>query len=230
MSSDSFRIADGEEEPLRYNVLGSFLIVVFLLVAAPGVCPAGTIGGSNFVSVGLDLNQTGSLYLVEEGTGFDNWGLMTFDFSSVPAGSISSNGTLTLWVYSTYFGFPLNATVEIDTLQAGYDPNSPGSITWASGQMLDTESFVGLVPGSTLTFTIPQATLISWANSPGTNYGVVLRETAITSAGASDLNIATTVGYSGPQLSFDDGVPEPGTFVLFVGGVAALMTLRRRRA
>ena len=101
---------------------------------------------------------------------------------------------------TTWAGIPLDATVEIEALTSPYDPSNLGNTTIPiSGTELDSESFTNFVPGDALTFTIPEATLISWANSPSTNYGIAIAETAWSStATTTTMNVRNIALLSAP--------------------------------
>jgi len=209
----------------------SFLIMAALLIAV-SVGQAGTVTGSNFASVGYDLTQSGVLYVVEEGIPWANWALMTFDFSTVPADTIGGDGTLSLTVDTTWYGAPLTAVIEVDALESPYDPSDLGAVALpVSGTELDSETVTGVVPGNTITFDIPEATLVSWANSPGTNYGIVIRETQFIYSPYNTTDISFDTDQA-PQISFATATPEPSTMALT--GLAALALgasgLRRWRA
>ena len=209
-------------------VLRSLLMIAGLLAAGSATCRATVITGSDFASVGYGITQADLLYVIAAGSGYDNWALLTLDLSSVPASSISSDGTLTLYVDTTWLSSSLNATLVLGALQSAYDPGDLGAVGLpVTATELDTESFSGLVPGDAISFTIPEATLVSWASSPSTNYGLAIGETTWSGgAGHSDLTLSTGTGNPAPAGTFDT-TPEPSTLVLFSMGLLALIAAAR---
>jgi hypothetical protein len=213
------------------NRVAHFVLqIVVVLIIGERISHAATITGTDFASRGLGTTGSGYLYVIIEPGPSENWALTTFDLSSVSAGDIAGNATLTLYVESTWTGIPLNATIEIDALASAYDPSNLGSVSIpVSGTELDSESFTGFVPGDALTFTIPEATLIGWANSPSTNYGIAIGETAWSSSSThSDFSLATGQDHPAPEIAFAE-VPEPSMWLPVPAGFTILWLAATKR-
>ena len=104
---------------------------------------------------------------------------MTFDVSA-EAGIVATAGTLTLNVEKIHTPVTsLTTSLSIYSLNAAYYPLSPAFATIgpnanaANATHLQTVALTTNGTGA-VTFTIPDATIDSWAGSLSTNYGLVL--------------------------------------------------------
>jgi len=145
--------------------------------------------------------------------------VMTFDTSSY-ADAVGSDGTLTLNVAQLHTPTTeLFTSLSVYALTSAYSVSSPVFATISPN----------VNPGNaTLIETVAIDTIESWADSPSTNYGVVIvQSAAYTPIGAdhSDIQFVAT-GDGAPSLTFD--APEPASITLL--GVAVVGLLARRRA
>jgi hypothetical protein len=214
------------------------LALLPVLIAASVASHAATIEGSRFATANngsYGSNGPGFLYAISESSsGYADYPLMTFDFSSVSSSDILGDGTLTLTLHDMWPDSTLSATLEVDPLTAAYDPATvsllPSYATALDSHTFLLDSTTGDQTGSgqTISFAIPQATLIAWATSPATNYGVVLRyPTFANTQGHSDITFQTST--NAPFISFASPTPEPSSFLMLSGAVLGLLAVRRKR-
>ena len=159
--------------------------------------------------------------------------VMTFDTSSY-ADAVGSDGTLTLNVAQLHTPTTeLFTSLSVYALTSAYSVSSPvfatisPNVNPGNATLIETVAIDTTGTGA-VTFAIPEATIESWADSPSTNYGVVIvQSAAYTPIGAdhSDIQFVAT-GDGAPSLTFD--APEPASITLL--GVAVVGLLARRRA
>jgi len=194
-----------------------------------------TVAGTGLTSIGgafgLPDPLVGAQYSIAETQGAER-PLMRFELSGL--GTINGDGALTFTVVSVWPENSITPTLDLYTLTQAYDPTTVTiSTVGIFGTLLGTltPTFINPGPwsestpaGQTVTFTIGQALLQSWVNSPGTNFGLMLIERDyLDNQGHSDISWGT------PTLTVD-AVPEPTTLALLGAGAAAAAVHRRRRA
>lgn len=212
----------------------SAVLAGFMALCSAGIAAAGSIvvNGSNFAYISQNGDSPFSILYNRAPSQGEIDPLMTFDVSAY-AGEIGSNGSLTITDLSLCCTPPenqLTASLSLYSLTAPYDP---GTATWSSvqssgyptaGDLLDTESYTinGGYSQVPVTFTVPQAILQGWANSPSTNYGVIVIEsdTFTSDQGHSDIPYITA-GAGAPTLAFTTVTPEPESLELVLLGIAA---------
>jgi hypothetical protein len=205
------------------------------------------INGGNFVSInsGDPNNPLPALYNLAPNQGEID-PLMTFDLSSY-SGQINTDGFLTMTdtglCCRTDQAHQLITSLSLYALTAPYDPNTA---TWnsvqasgypaAANQLATADYFIdGPTTQTPVTFKISKDVLQGWANSPSSNFGVIVIEsnswtgdTFVEGAAHSDINYITS-GPGSPTLSFDNPTPEPSSLVLIVAGLAGFHFMRRRK-
>jgi hypothetical protein len=178
-----------------------------------------------------DTNNGSEPYLLEvTDGGYASFAMLWFDLSAYAGLTAGGSGTLSLSIYSTWNGSlpdqQVSTTLSARPVTADW---SEDTVTWNSlggnyGPALDGHTFT-VQPGSTISFTIPVATIQEWLSTPSTNHGFLIYQ------GGGNQTILYSRDSNGgqPQLSFDI-TPEPATYMLFGGALLGLAILRRRRA
>jgi hypothetical protein len=228
--------------PVSSVKLALLVALSVLSVANPATANSAiVINGGNFVSINASdpTNPFGGLYNLAPNQGEID-PLMTFTLSPY-TGQIESDGSLTITDSQLCCFFSpennLSTSLSLYALTAAYDPSTANwnSVT-ASGyptaaNLLDTEAYTinGYTTQQPVTFTIPEAVLQGWVNSPSSNFGVVIIESNSWSGdqGHSDIPYITS-GPGSPTLSFN-ATPEPSSVALIVVGLAGFRFMRRRR-
>jgi hypothetical protein len=182
-------------------------------------------------------------------------GLIAFDLSSIPAGSVITDASLTLHMSSSG---AVPASVSLHTALANWGegtsnagtsggggaPATTGDATWLhtfwpasfwatpggdfSGAASATQTVAG-VASYTWSGAGMLADLQTWLGAPGSNYGWLLTgdEAGFGTAKRFDSRENSTVAFR-PALSITYTVPAPGGAAAVLGG-AALIGARRRR-
>jgi hypothetical protein len=199
---------------------------------------AGTIDilADTFITVHPDLNGANSNHGAETGLytaypgGFETYTLLKFDI--LPGVQFTSGGTFEMYCYG-------HAVIGVNSLNMygvtqAWEENT---VTWNSfnGSYSNTviSGSQGVpVTGNWISWTIPQSVLQAWADSPSTNYGVLLVPT-----GGRDSVFYSREGSAGftPRLTADfttaaETAPEPASFGLVAGGMlCGAICLRRHK-
>lgn len=162
--------------------------------------------------------------------------LLTFDVSPYTGLVVDSDGTFDLSpVYLDFADYYLSTTFYLYSLGAPYSAATTWNSLQASGgypnaaDLLDTEPYVNPYGfgGVSVFFHVPEVTLQSWADSPSTNYGlIVIESNSWTSLPNAHSNI---VWYPGSVLSFQlYAAPEPASWLLIAAGLAGMARVRSR--
>lgn len=219
---------------MKLTVKSTAIAIGMAALPATAMATPVTVSATGVLSV-YPTGHTAGLYTVAANQG-DYVGLMTFDLSGY---RVASAGTLTLAAENNFYTKTPSKTetVYLYSLGAAYSGSSTVTSLTASsglpGTMIasDVASFPsGDSSFETLTFTIPQVLLASWADAPGTNYGIAVEGSPLTSftgANHSDLLYSSSTP---PALSFDVAVPEPMSVFTFVMGLLGLWFARFRLA
>jgi hypothetical protein len=182
-----------------------------------------TSGGDGNINRG-ELNPT-ELWNYHNGGAWVATPLFFFDLSGYAGQTVSGDATFTVTVLAP--GNSSTRSLSAVALTAAFDPetathnNSSGTV---NGSTLDSITTVP-VAGGTVTFTIPQATIQSWIDTPLANYGFGVKATPVVNDikyYASEAGLSTT-----PTLTFNV-VPEPSAATL-LGALGLFGLVRRRR-
>jgi hypothetical protein len=122
-----------------------------------------------------------------------SWPLMDFDLSGLAGETVNSDGVLRLNLDSLSLGTTqMQTTLQVAPLVEAYDHTTGatpgwGDTTFGAAHFVFYQNADGSTPaGQYADFDIPEATLQSWMDSPGTNYGLVLQQEQTTvNAGTS---------------------------------------------
>ena len=167
---------------------------------------------------------------------FQSYPLVKFDLSSFSGDTVTSNGTFSLFV--TAFNGAQSRSVSLNLLQSPFDPQSTTYDNFYGGEFSGGPwgATIGSVQPYNLSngannyysFTIPQATLQSWIDSPSANNGFAFVETF---GDNGTVVFSSSSGGDAPELSFST-VPEPSTYAAIAGSLmlVSVAILRRKRA
>lgn len=182
-------------------------------------------------------------------------GLLAFDLSAIPAGSIINSVSLTLHEDSANTA---NATVALHTLLESWgegtsnslgngSPATPGDATWlhrsfnsvlwsTPGGTLNPVASASKVVGGNGNYTWSSAAVVAdvqaWVNNPGSNFGWLLKgdEATLSSAKRFSTREETNAAFR-PNLSIDyTPVPAPGVVALGLASVGVCVRRARGKA
>jgi len=190
------------------------------LSAAVAIIPiAADAGDGTAVDIAGDLNYDADLImtfdincLLDSATDHLEQGLMEFDISSIPAGSIINSADVTLF-----------ESVGVGGMISIYGYIGDGVVT--VGDELASNHLATFMPGALTTVIIPPAFLQGLVNNGDSYAGFALKP-------GSDGDLYIFYGYPilPPVLTIDyTPVPEPSTVGLFVLGGIGLALYRRRK-
>lgn len=182
--------------------------------------------------------------------------LLAFDLSSIPAGSTIDSVSLTMFLSKSSPGFAAtNISLHLATNNWGeaasdaFDPEGtgtaalPGDATWIynffdtstwntpGGDFRVAASATTSVTLENVTYTWSGGTLRSdvqaWLDSPGINFGWLVRGDEVTAQSAQRFNSSESAT-NFPRLTVMYTIPEPSSMALLAAG--ALVGLNRRRS
>lgn len=241
----------------------SLLSLIFLSVAAHGDTQSlGAIKDNSLYqdTFGSLSNGTGPTFFVgKTGGGSIRRGLIEFDLSVIPSGSIIHSVVLDLFVEQAQ-AFPTDVGLHEALAEWGEGTSSAGNrggggttatandATWlhtfydgtfwarAGGDFVAAASATSLISGEDASYQWASTSALvadvqGWVDAPATNHGWLLRGDE--SQGSTAKAFATredSVASHRPSLTVTfTPAPEPGTSLSLVGGAVMLLGLRRRR-
>jgi hypothetical protein len=200
-----------------------------------------------------------SLFAGSTASGIARRGLLQFDLSAIPAGSIVTGASLTLNVTRTPAGSQVSATALHRLLAdwgeagsaggGGGDGAEPGDATWTYRFFNDparvwtslggdfdpaASQTIDLVGGGPYTWTSSPrlvADVQGWIDDPAANFGWILigDEAASSTAKRLDSREAITPEFR-PLLTLEvTPIPEPSTYAMLVAGLGIVVVVARRR-
>jgi hypothetical protein len=200
-----------------------------------------TLGGAS-----ANLGPNPLLYSIGT-SAFRSFPIFQFDLSAYTGQTVAGNGTLRLRVSDTYQSQSVTNTLDLYSVVISWLENAatwnnfgafpgPDATTDFATPTIQTQT-VSVTPGSLITFTVPQALIQGWINTPSTNHGFLVYNT--TAASLMDISFASRQNgaLAGPELVFSTGlltatdVPEPSTMTMLMltASLGALLVARRSR-
>ena len=207
------------------------MLIAYIALLLPCTATAVTINvlqDTTIYNTGTANGSGQGLFAGASGNGTVQRGLIKFDLSSVVAGSIITNVTLTMHVNSMGSANTVD-TITLNTLSqdwneatagggnatkgggSGYTAN-PGDATWTSsgispwtaGGAFNTIISDSLQIGSTGFFTFSDANLITdiqnWINNPDANFGWILRGNELTNGSSKRFSSSENTGGGGTNV------------------------------
>ncbi len=216
---------------IRLKSIRSIILTAFIVLLLPFPAAAITINVLQDSTIYNNGNVNGSgqgLFAGASGNGTIQRGLIEFDLSSISAGSIITNVTLTMHVNSVGSANTVD-TITLNTLLqswnagtagggnatngggSGYAANpgdatwtSSGSSPWAAGGAFNTSISDSLEIGGIGFYTFSGTDLISniqnWVDNPETNFGWILRGNELINGSSKRFSSSENTGSGGANV------------------------------
>ena len=157
----------------------------------------------------------GTMITGETAHGAHARGLIRFDLSSIPSGSVINSASVSVTVARNHFGVTVNHNLHRllqDWTEGGAAWNNSGLASWTNGgnfvASLDATTPIGSFGSITFTSTQLLSTALMWYTNSASNHGWVFRDSDESSPGAA-IRWFTRESGSGPSLAIDFTPPPP---------------------